>query len=139
MPPTKTSFQYNISARSYAILLGPSASVDELVRQAATVVTTAVAACATDASGLPTPALAEIETASSSHRARWVMSLCGGTDAMASLQHLPEGLRIPALALRLMWLRLSAKGNAVMLGGAGTWLQRRTRLCLHGTSKVCSV
>jgi len=129
--PNPISVSYT-SARSYAILLGPSASVDELVRQAEAVVTTAVAACDTDASGSRTPDLAAIEAASPAQRAGWVMSLCGATHATERLQQLAEGLVLPAMALRWVWLRWSAK-NAVMIDGIGTWLQRRTSLCLRGS------
>ena len=98
-PPNQISVSHS-SALSYAILLGPSASVDELVRQAAAVVTTAVAACDTDASGARTPALAASEAASPAQRAGWVMSLCGATHAKDSLQQLAAGLVLPAMALR---------------------------------------
>ena len=98
---------------SYAILLGPSASVEELGRQASTVASAAVAACDTDASGARTPSLASIEGATPAQRAGWVMSLCGATQAKDALQQLPAGLVLPALALRCTFQLLS-KGNVVM-------------------------
>jgi hypothetical protein len=86
--------------RSYAILLGASQSVEELGRQGSTVNTNVVSACDIDASGGQVPALSAIESSTPAQRLAWMTSLCAATQAKDTLQQLPAGLVLPAVAMR---------------------------------------
>ena len=89
-----------LASRSYAMLLGASQSVEEHGRQGAAVATTVVQACDTDASGNKVPALSAIESSTPAQRLSWMTSLCAVSQAKDSLQQLPAGLVLPALAAR---------------------------------------
>ncbi len=85
---------------SYAMLLGTSQSVEEHGRQGATVATTVVQACDTDASGGKVPALSAIESSTPAQKLAWMYSLCAVSQAKDTLQQLPAGLVLPAVAMR---------------------------------------
>ena len=82
------------------MLLGASQSVEEHGRQGAAVATTVVQACDTDASGNKVPALSAIESSTPAQRLSWMTSLCAVSQAKDSLQQLPAGLVLPAVAMR---------------------------------------
>lgn len=113
--------------RSYAILLGASQSVEELGRQASTVTTNVVSACDIDASGGQVPALSAIESSTPAQRLAWMTSLCAATHAKDTLQKLPAGLVLPAVAMRCPG-SLDIVQQMILHGiSAGTWSLRRIR------------
>ena len=81
-----------------------------------------VPACDTDASGGKVPSLAAVESSTPAQRVAWMTSLCAASQAKDTLQQLPAGIVLPAIALRCLFLCINEKSAYVLFLRAGRYM-----------------